>query len=122
MRISDWSSDVCSSDLKGAASRLEMRPQSAQATPERRYDIPAGPLAQALNRFADESGFQLVYGTEVTQDARTGGVVGTYTPEQALRRLLRSTGLRYRITNANTVTIERSGGREELGEDRKRHV
>ena len=48
----------------------------AQAAPKRTYAIPAGPLAPALNRFADESGLQIVYGAAVKQGARAGGVSG----------------------------------------------
>src|SRR3546814_348329 len=157
MRISDWSSDGCSSDLAPGAtdergSMIDLRShmagallittataalvfaatpvradswqdrlqaleresprhtgggsfELAQAAPKRTYAIPAGPLAPALNRFADESGLQIVYGTAATQGARTGGISGTYTPDQALRLLLAGTGLGYRFADAKTVTL-----------------
>src|SRR3546814_16662200 len=42
MRISDWSSDVCSSDLADAARRALLRPGPAASEPgPRRHDAPA---------------------------------------------------------------------------------
>lgn len=83
------------------------RAQLGQAEPTARtYDIPAGDLAPALNRFADESGLRLVYGAEIAQGVRTDGLRGSYTPEQALRLLLAGSGIRYRFADARTVTLE----------------
>jgi hemoglobin/transferrin/lactoferrin receptor protein len=70
-----------------------------------RYAIPAGPLPQALNRFADASGLQLVYDAAATRSLRTGGFSGQGTPADVLPSLLAGTGLSYSFTNANTVTI-----------------
>ena len=70
-----------------------------------RYAIPAGPLPQALNRFADASGLQLVYDAATTRSLRTGGFSGPGTTADALSGLLAGTGLSYSFTNANTVTI-----------------
>ncbi|MBB6012378.1 hemoglobin/transferrin/lactoferrin receptor protein [Aquamicrobium lusatiense] len=70
-----------------------------------RYAIPAGPLPQALNRFADTSGLQLVYDAAATRSLRTGGFNGAGTTADVLSRLLAGTGLSYSFTNANTVTI-----------------
>lgn len=87
-------------------------PPIAEAVPERTYDIPAGPLAPALIRLADQSGLQLLYGAEVTAGVRTGGVRGRYTPRQALDRLFAGTGTTYRFTGANTVTVDRTVARD----------
>lgn len=49
---------------------------------------------------------QLVYETgEINHDIRPSGVVGTFTPEVALSRLLAHTSLEYRLVNARTVSI-----------------
>lgn len=79
------------------------------------YNIAAGPLAAALNRFADESGLQLVYGAEISSGAETHGVSGTHTAESALRLLLVGTGISYRFTGPNAVTLERIAGAEKSG-------
>src|SRR3546814_16763964 len=46
MRISDWSSDVCSSDLKEARSRLALAAQSSRSTtsPELQRALGSGPI------------------------------------------------------------------------------
>jgi iron complex outermembrane receptor protein len=61
------------------------------------YEIPAGSVTAALNRLADSNGAQLVYKARLTRDLATKGVVGHYTLEEALDRLLAGTGLRYRL-------------------------
>ena len=92
----------------------------AQATEVQNYTIPAGPLAAALNRFADDSGLQLVYSAKLAENARTSGVQGSYTPEQALRILLAGSGISYSFADANTVTLAQTtadpdGGPMQLG-------
>ncbi len=72
----------------------------------RQFDIPSGSLAPALNRFADETGLQLVYDTKLADGRRTVGISGSYTVEQALKVLLEGTGLDYRFANDRTVTLE----------------
>ncbi|WP_213980968.1 TonB-dependent receptor [Sphingomonas sp. dw_22] len=81
-------------------------PAHAQAAGEHRYDIPAGPLAMALNRFAEESGLQLSYDAALTQGRTTPGVQGALSPADALSRLLAGTGLTWRFTGPNAVTLE----------------
>jgi iron complex outermembrane receptor protein len=81
--------------------------QAAPAAGARAYAIPAGSLAQALNRFADASQLQLIYSGEATRSLRSGGLNGTFTRDQALARLLAGSGLTYRFTNPTTVTIQR---------------
>ncbi|WP_260929485.1 hypothetical protein [Novosphingobium sp. 9] len=43
----------------------------------RAYDIPAGSLTDALNRFAEQSGIQLTYEAALTQDRTTSGLRGS---------------------------------------------
>ncbi len=71
------------------------------------FDIPAGPLAPALRRFAEISGLQVVHGTEVAEGVSTRGVNGIMSARDALTRLLAGTGLVSRLANANTFIIER---------------
>jgi iron complex outermembrane receptor protein len=61
------------------------------------YDIPAGPMADALNALAGESGAQLVYDAALTRRVRTRGVSGIRTLDEALRELLSGTGLAYEV-------------------------
>jgi catecholate siderophore receptor len=70
------------------------------------FDIPAGPLSAAL------SAFQMVTGLKVTVDAALGqnlsspGVVGVFTPAQALDHLSIGTGLTARQTALDTFSLE----------------
>jgi iron complex outermembrane recepter protein len=87
----------------------------AQAEPRRRaFDIPAQDLGPALRALADAAGLRLVVPPEMVARRRTPGVSGTYTPEEALERLLAGSALRYRFTDATTVTLERAVAQEEI--------
>ena len=68
-------------------------------------NIPAQPLAPALQSLAKERNFQIVYVSEEVGSRRTAGVVGEYTPEEALEQLLKGTGLTYKYLDDNTITI-----------------
>lgn len=79
------------------ASPLLLAP-AAQAQPAasqqaRAYAIPAGPLDQALNRFASEAGILLSVNAQLTAGKRTVGLKGAFGIETGLSRLLSGTGL-----------------------------
>src|SRR5690606_5292112 len=63
------------------------------------------PLGRALRTLAGQSGVQIAYRTAIASGATAPAVRGTMTTEQALSRLLATSGLRYAFTGANTVTI-----------------
>ncbi|GGF63813.1 TonB-dependent receptor [Azorhizobium oxalatiphilum] len=83
---------------------------SQSPSPVRAYTVPAGNLAQALNRFAEISQLQLIYSGATTRGLQTGGLAGSFTPQQALAQLLAGSGLSYRFTSAGVVTISGPGG------------
>lgn len=58
-----------------------------------RFDIPAGPLAAALNRAGATAGVLLSFDPALVADLRTAGLQGSHGFEDALRRLLQGTGL-----------------------------
>lgn len=66
-------------------------PAAAQAT--RSYDIPAGPLSQALTRFAAEAGIYLVGNGSMAAGKSTAGLRGSYSVPAGLSALLANTGL-----------------------------
>lgn len=76
----------------------------AQVDQRRSYDIAAGPLAEALNRFAEQSGIQLSYDATLTEGRASSGYKGVATVEAGLSGLLSGTGLGYR-RNGDVVTI-----------------
>ncbi|WP_313441450.1 TonB-dependent receptor [Novosphingobium sp.] len=84
---------------------LAMPAHAQQAEVVRQYDIPAGSLAEALSRFADQSDVQISYEGRLTEGRETTGLRGRFLPRDALLRLLSGTGLVGRGTNGGTVTI-----------------
>jgi len=79
----------------------------AQATAS--YDIPAQDLNAALLTFARRAGLQIFYDVDRVRGLRSAPLVGTFTPEQGLALLLAGTGISYRFTGANTVSLDRPG-------------
>lgn len=63
----------------------------------RTYEIPPGPVATALRRFAEKSGTILVYDSALTRDRRTPGLEGPATVHDGLGKLLSGTGLSYSL-------------------------
>lgn len=83
---------------------LQMGLAAAQA---QRYDIPAQPLAPALNALAAQSGLQLVFAHELAQGKQAPAVSGNHEVGEALRLLLAGSGLRGRV-QGKTLVVERA--------------
>lgn len=79
----------------GAASHspsaLAQQTSATQAI--RSYDIPAGPLSQALTRYSREAGIYLAGNSRIAQGKQSQGLKGSYTVEAGLAALLASSGL-----------------------------
>ncbi len=73
------------------------------------FSIPPSSLASALTAFGDRANLQVLYAADLARGVRSPGVTGKLPRDQALARLLAGTGLTYRFTNANTVTIAKPG-------------
>jgi len=82
--------------------------QAAVPTQEqtRNFSIPAGPLTGALNKFAAQSGLQILFDASLANGRTTSGVSGAKTPNQALMVLLSGTGVVFRYTGPTTVTLD----------------
>ncbi|MFT7774215.1 TonB-dependent siderophore receptor [Roseateles sp.] len=63
------------------------------ASARRAYDIPAGPLEAALNRFGREAGILLSFPTDTTAGLYSRGLRGSFSVAEALPVLLQGTGL-----------------------------
>ena len=70
------------------------------------FDIPAGPLAAAIDAFIAVTGWQVGYTAEVAKNRTSPGVQGSLTPTAALQRLLSGTSVTYRMTGARTVALD----------------
>lgn len=72
----------------------QAREPGAQAAAQTRtYNIPAGPLAAALNRFAEEAGALLTASGELTKGKTSPGLKGSYSVQAGFAALLADTGL-----------------------------
>lgn len=69
------------------------------------YHIPTQPLAGALAAFARASGLKIAYPARLTAGKTASGISGPYTRIGALQQLLTGSGLTYRFTANDTVTI-----------------
>lgn len=94
----------------GSAAPSSAAPAAVRAEavqPTLSFSIPAGPLSTALAAFSEATRLHILYPASLAQGVASPGVNGTYTAQEALQRLLAKTGLGYRFTNAQTITIER---------------
>ena len=70
------------------------------------FDIPAGTLESVLTEFQKTSDIQVIIPNDAMRSLSSPGVVGRYSPEQALRAILSGTGVSYRFTDKKTVMLE----------------
>jgi outer membrane cobalamin receptor len=101
MRLSVLATVICLSIIGVSAA------DDARASIRKQTNIPAQQLGAALQTLARDRNFQIIYVSEELSDLRTQGAVGEFTPQEALRELLRGTGFTFRYLDAKTVTIAR---------------
>ena len=75
------------------------------AVEKRYYNIPAGPLSQAVNTFAAVSGMYLGGNGALLKNKKTLGFVGEYSTGQALDLLLIGTGLLYEAGEGRSIVL-----------------
>lgn len=92
--------------IAGAATASPAAAQVASA--DRRFEIPAQPLPQALMIFGRQSGLQVTAQGDLTKGLNSATVSGQFAPAEALSRLLVGTGLTYRFVGATGVQLERA--------------
>lgn len=80
----------------------------AEVANDQAFDIPSGPLADALTEFGLQSGLQISYPQDLAGSLRSNAVKGRHRPAEALRLLLRNTGLEFSFINASTVLVRRA--------------
>lgn len=95
-------------DRPGAVATIAQASPPAPGATQQSFAIPPQSLSSALTQFARQSGLQIAVDTGLVTGRQTPGVQGRYTAEQALQRLIAGTGLNYRFTAADTITIERA--------------
>lgn len=89
---------------KGAVQVMQDRAQAAI-----KFEIPAGELAHVLEGYQRQTGLNVIVPIDAIRALRSPGVRGSFTAEQALQFILNGTGVSYRFTGRETVTLEISG-------------
>ncbi len=84
-------------------------PAAQGSLPVRRYDIPAGPLESVVPAFQTATGVEIQADNAAILAISSPGVSGTYTVEQALRKLLAGTGIDYKFTGPGKISLQVSG-------------
>lgn len=76
------------------AAAPQARAQAQEPSAEQQsYAMPAGPLAQSLNRFASQAGITLSFEPELVSGKQAPALTGNYSPSEGLRNLLAGSGL-----------------------------
>ena len=76
--------------------------------------LPAGDLADALDKLGDQSGVQIMYQPALAKGIKVQAVSGTLTVDEALKQLLAQTGLRVNRVNDKTVVLTRPEPKKDL--------
>ncbi|MGZ8236805.1 MAG: TonB-dependent siderophore receptor [Methylobacter sp.] len=69
--------------------------------------MPSSALSSALNSFAEKTGLELSYPASMVVDAKSKPLKGNYSIKKGLDELLQGTGLAYRLTGNNSVTLQK---------------
>ena len=72
------------------------------------FAIESQSLSSALTAFGEASGLDLLYDPDLVADIASSGVSGSMDAGAALETILAGTGLTYRFTSDNAVTIEKA--------------
>jgi outer membrane receptor protein involved in Fe transport len=91
----------------------------------RQYAIPPGPLKDALNAYAAQSGTQLLYQPNALANAQSRGVSGTLSSREALDRILSGSGFRAVTDRSGALAIVGNGqsaSADSSGEGNQREV
>ncbi len=76
-----------------------------QAQAPAAFQVPPGPLAQALNQYASQAGVTLSLDARLVAGLQSRGLNGAYSVEQGFSRLLDGTGLRAERRADNVYTV-----------------
>src|SRR5690606_12102921 len=96
---------ACAPLLVPAAAQASPARPAADAGPLVDIAIPEQPLSSALQAFARQVGKQIVFYSDDALHLRAGPVNGRFSEREALKRLLRNSGLDFIYVNDRTIGI-----------------
>jgi catecholate siderophore receptor len=77
-----------------------------QVTTIHRFDIPEGSMGEAIAAYEKVTNLKIVMARSGLDNLPSQGIRGEYTAERALQLLLAGTGIAYRYTASDTVTLD----------------
>jgi len=80
--------------------------ETSSTQPVHHFDIPAGPLGEALDAFQKATQIHVILAEDAIRTLDSPGVSGDYTDEQALERLLAGTRVNYKFAGPMAVRLE----------------
>ncbi|OUS32029.1 hypothetical protein A9Q99_01745 [Gammaproteobacteria bacterium 45_16_T64] len=83
--------------------QAEIAPQSSAALIQ--FNIPTGPLAEVINRFAADADIFISGRGDLTQGKQSPGLQGQYSVDQGLQQILDGSGI-HSVRSGNTVTLK----------------
>jgi hypothetical protein len=84
-----------------------LAPLAVRAQEAETFDIPSQDLAGALRAFAVATDTEILYSAELVANRRSGSLIGEFTMEEALRRLLADTGLAFERAASGVLVLKR---------------
>lgn len=81
-------------------------PAMAQSSAQRAFDVPSMPLGEALAIFSQQSGLQVTGQGPLIEGRNSSALSGSYSPAEALSRLLTGSGLTFRFEGSDAVRLE----------------
>jgi hypothetical protein len=100
----------CSTAVAIIAAAFAAPAAGAMESPTVIVDIPPKSLGESLQTLGLIANRQLIFSGDIVSGRRGNGVSGSFTPEEALKRILDGTGLIYRETSAGVFLIQSSSG------------
>ena len=73
-----------------------------------RFDIGAQPMAQALLQYSEATGVKVFFSSDTVEQQTSTGINGLYTVQEAIKRILHESGLQYRFTQPDMVTVSKA--------------
>lgn len=95
-----------------AATALPAAALAQGAVAQHSVSVPAGPLRDALDALASQSGITVLYSPDLVAGKTTRGLSGRYAPAEALRQLLKDSGLQAQGAGEATFTLRRAPARQ----------
>ena len=104
---------ICFSSISAAATN------GPQQTRTYHLDLPEQTVATALNSLSEQTDIQVLFPYDIAAQLRSEPLLGRFSIELALERLLRDTGLHGGLTSSGVITISQTGSESTTNQNGK---